>query len=281
MGKQRWILMVVLVLLAVLFNYLGDGFWGPVTFIQDAAVEIISPLQSFITGTYRRISSTWTYLQQLRYQEELIKYLQDQLMEKEREAIITESIRQENVRLRRLLNFSTRVNNSSLGAHVIARSSDEHSRWIMINIGSSHGVKERMPVITYHGILLGIINRVSWNSSQVLLINDPEFAVGGLVQRVQSRELGVVKGQLEDSRVLIMENLAWDADIVVGDLIVTSYLSPYFPQEIPIGYVIGVEQEDYGLAQKAYVESPTSLHRVEEVLVLFTNPEGKEDSMLP
>lgn len=273
--------MVALVLVAALVNYFGGGSWGPVTFIQDAAVEILSPLQSAITAIYRSISSTWTYLNRIRYQEELIKHLQEHIMELERERIIIEAFRQENVRLRRLLYFNRRADFSSIGAHVIARSSDEGSRWIMINVGSLDGVEEKMPVITYHGILLGVINRVSWNWSQVLLINDPEFAVGGLVQRAKSREVGVVKGQLEDSRVLVMEKLAWDADVVEGDLIVTSYLSQYFPQEIPIGYVIQVEQEDYGLAKKAYVESPTSLQRIEEVLVLMTNTLEKGDHLLP
>ncbi len=281
MGNRKWILLIVLVLLAVLVNYFVEGSWGPVTFLQDAAIEIISLFQTMITRSYHRLSWTWSFLQRIRYQEVLIEELQMQLHDLERERIMTEALRQENVRLRRLLHFQDRMPYSSLGAHVIARSGDEHSRWIIINVGSYHGVEEKMAVITYSGILLGIISRVSWKSSQVLLINDPEFAVGGIVQRVQSRDIGVVKGQLEDSRVLIMENLAWDADITKGDLIVTSRLSPYFPQEIPIGYVIHVEHEDYGLAQKAYLESPTSLHRVEEVLVLFTHTQRKESTFLP
>lgn len=270
MGKRKWILLVVLVLLAILFNFFGDGSWGPVTFVQDAAIEVLSPLQNLLTGMYRRFSSHWSYLQRIRYQEKLIVDLKKRISDMERELFMAESFRQENVRLRRLLGFYERSTHEFKGAHVIARSGDERSRWVLINIGSRDGIKEKMPVVTYQGILLGIIQRVSWNTSQVLLINDPEFAVGGLVQRVQSRDIGVVKGQLEDNRILLMENLAWDADILEGDLIVTSGLSPHFPRDIPIGYVIHVEQEDYGLAQKAYLESPTSLHRVEELLVLIT-----------
>lgn len=281
MGNRKWVLLVVLVLLAVLFNYFAEGSWGPVTFLQDAAIEMISLFQTIITRIYHRFSWTWSFLQRIRYQEELIETLQMRVYELERESIMTEALRQENVRLRRLLQFKDRMPYSTLGAHVIARSGDEHSRWVILNVGLSDGVEEKMAVITYSGILIGIISRVSWNASQVLLINDPEFSVGGMVQRVQSRDIGVVKGQLEDSRVLIMENLAWDADISKGDLIVTSRLSPYFPQEIPIGYVIHVEHEDYGLAQKAYIESPTSLHRVEEVLVLFTHTQRKESNFLP
>lgn len=270
MGKHKWILLVLLVLMAILLNFFGDGSWGPVTFVQDAAIEILSPFQSFLTGIHGRLSSHWSFIQRIGSQELIIHELQEQLLEQERQLIMAESFRQENVRLRRLLHFPHRTPHMFHGAQVIARSGDERSRWVLINVGSLDGIEEKMPVITYHGILLGIVDTVSWNTAQVLLINDPEFAVGGLVQRVQSRDIGVVKGQLEDDRILLMENLAWDADIVEGDLIVTSGLSPHFPREIPIGYVIHVEQEDYGLAQKAYLQTPTRLHRVEEVLVLMT-----------
>jgi len=100
------------------------------------------------------------------------------------------------------------------------------------------------------------------------LLNSPEYVVGAIVQRQDSRAIGLVKGQINDEVYNIMDNLSWDASIKKGDIIVSSGLSSNYPRGIPIGLVDSVELDNYGLSQKAKIKLFMSEKTIEEVLIV-------------
>ena len=70
-----------------------------------------------------------------------------------------------------------------------------------------------------------------------------------------------------------MENISWntrseEGDIKEGDIIVTSGLSDNYPRGIPIGEVVSVETDNYGLSQKAEIKLFMKKKTIEEVLVI-------------
>lgn len=186
-------------------------------------------------------------------------------------------ILEQNRRLRELLNFKEQTPYQVLGASVIGHSMDNWTKILMINRGKEAGVKQKMTVVAKEGYLVGIVQRVTNYTAQVLLVEDANFIIGGLVRN--SRDLGIVKGQLDDSR-LLMENLSWDAQISSGDIIVSSGISQYYPKGIAIGEVMSVSPDNYGLTQKAKIKSFVSLKKVEEVLVI-TDFRTKTNPLLP
>nr|WP_239550932.1 rod shape-determining protein MreC [Halanaerobacter jeridensis] len=190
-----------------------------------------------------------------------------------------EKIKNENQRLRKLLNFKERVPYQVVGASVISHSADNWSQIVTINRGQESGIKAKMAVVAEEGYLIGIIKRVTAHTSQVLLLTDQQFVTGGLVSRNASRDLGVVRGR-KGSNKLLMNNLSWDADIVSEDIIVTSGLSGNLPKGLPIGEVISVSPDNYGLTQEAELNPFFDLNRLEEVLVI-TNFTTKTDVSLP
>jgi len=60
--------------------------------------------------------------------------------------------------------------------------------------------------------------------------------------------------------------------IQVGDGVVTSGLGGVFPKGLVVGYVSGVQREQFGLFQTIEVEPAVDFTRLEEVLVLLGEP---------
>lgn len=190
-----------------------------------------------------------------------------------------EKVMLQNQRLRELLKFKKYMPYQITGASVISDSTDNWSEALIINRGSKAGIKAKMAVVAQEGYSIGRIQRVSQHTAQVVLINDPNFLTGGLIRRKESRDLGVVKGQPKENK-LLMTNLAWNADIQVEDEIVTSGLSQHYPKGLPIGEVTSVSPDNYGLTQKATLTPFANLQNIEEVLVI-TDFNTKEKILLP
>ncbi|WP_027338568.1 rod shape-determining protein MreC [Halonatronum saccharophilum] len=191
-----------------------------------------------------------------------------------------EKIMLENERLRELLNFKRYTGYDVVGGRVLSYSVDNWSNIVMINVGARDGVENRMPVVTKGGYLVGTIKQVTRTTSQVLLLNDDDFVTGGLVQRTESRDLGIVRGRGR-SKSLTMDNISWDADIKGGDIIVTSGLSERYPKGLPIAKVEAVRSENYGLTQRANLKPFVDLEKLEELLVIVGYKDYEEMLLLP
>lgn len=171
---------------------------------------------------------------------------------------------QENDRLKDLLNFKQKSPLRLVAARVIGRSADSWSSSVIIDKGRYSGIKPGMVVITSWG-LVGSIVESTQDASKVLLINDPNQGISSIVQR--SRQEGLVSGTLGTN--LIMRYLPDDAQIVIGDVIVTSELSRIYPKGLLIGRVVNIGREFSGLNRYALVKPVVDLANLEEVLVVL------------
>lgn len=171
---------------------------------------------------------------------------------------------QENIRLKNLLNFKQKSSLRLVAARVIGRSVDSWSSNIIIDKGRYHGINSGLVVVTPYGLVGSIVESMD-NTSKVLLINDPNQGIFSIVQR--SRQEGLVNGTLGSN--LIMRYLPDEADILVGDVIVTSELSQNFPKGLLIGRVVNIGREFSGLNRYALVKPVVDLSSIEEVLVVI------------
>jgi rod shape-determining protein MreC len=120
--------------------------------------------------------------------------------------------------------------------------------------------------------VVGRVVKVSGNYSKVLLITDPNSAVGGVVQRTRARGLVVGSG----GRELEMKYVEQTLNVEKGDLVVTSALGGIFPKGIVIGRVEEVDKRRSRLFRRVRVEPRVDLARLEEVLVFTGNPKELE-----
>ena len=139
---------------------------------------------------------------------------------------------------------------------------------VVIDIGAEIGLLPDMPVVTGRG-LVGRLVAVESGYSEVMLINDSRSAVAALVQR--TRAAGLVKGQIDGT--LVMDNISRDAEIEVGDIIITSGLGGVFPQGIIVGQVREVIRTDTAMFKQAVITPSADLPNLEVVLVV-TEPQA-------
>jgi rod shape-determining protein MreC len=189
----------------------------------------------------------------------------------------------ENERLRKLLRFQQlNPTYDFRGGQVIARVTSEgpsnYLHTISIDLGQEHGIRPGMPVVTERG-LVGRIYTVAATTSTVLLITDPSSGVNALIQRDSSRATGVVNGQAGAEPV--MEYIPQDADVVAGDLVITSGLGGAFPKDLIIGQVVQIRKHDYDMFQQAVVRPTVNFDRLEVVLVItnFTPLPGQPEEL--
>lgn len=262
------IVLIILFMSVLLFLYINDIEMSFLNWISNKTFNLFTPILNYINKIYDGIVDFFNALFSI---DELIKEndsLKKEIASTERQRMMFRSIVKENNRLRTLLKFKERNNFEVLGAEVIGNSPTIWEKKIMINRGSKDGIKRRMPVITYNGLLVGKVDYVGSNSSQIMLLNDSEFVVGGIVSRDDSRAIGLVRGSGENKNNNIMDNIAWDADINKGDKIVTSGLSNNYPSGLEIAEVAEVMPDNYGVSQKARLKLFINTITIEEVLVI-------------
>ena len=185
------------------------------------------------------------------------------ILSQRKERLLLE-LEMENERLRRLLKLKERFTHQSITALVIGREPTNWFNTILLNKGRGVGVEENFIVITPEG-LVGRVNKVHRNSSQVLLITDQESEIGALIER--SRVQGVIQGRKRD---LIFKYLSLEADVREGDLLITSGLEGgLFPKGLVIGKIRKIEPpHPQDLFLEIIVTPEVNLSRLEEVLIL-------------
>ncbi|MFQ3587403.1 MAG: rod shape-determining protein MreC [Fimbriimonadaceae bacterium] len=135
---------------------------------------------------------------------------------------------------------------------------------ITISAGSRQGVRKDLPVVTADG-LVGVVQTVDDNASQVTLISSARLRVGALVRR-DPPPVGIIRG--EAPNVMMLEFLDSNATLQVGDLVVTSGFSEFIPANIPIGRIVRIEDDREFGAKRCQVFPNVQVGSIREVMVL-------------
>jgi len=187
----------------------------------------------------------------------------------------------ENARLRELLRFAqinplSDYRGGQVIGRVISRGPSNYLSSLTIDLGSEHGIKAGMPVVTERG-LVGRVYKVGPTSSIILPLTDPSSGVPAMVKRSTSRAVGVVNGNAGTQPV--MEFIAQDADVSLGDEIITSGLGGNFPKGITIGQVTEVNKQDFDMYQETVIRPTVNFDQLEFVLVITNFQPGELESV--
>jgi rod shape-determining protein MreC len=115
----------------------------------------------------------------------------------------------------------------------------DHTSWLRTLVVDAGGYRprENQPVVSPLG-LVGRVVAVSGAYAKVQLVTDRAAAVGGMLER--TRRQGVVRGDGEGG--LEMDYVPVQADVAVGDAVVTAGIDGVFPRGVPLGRVASVER---------------------------------------
>jgi rod shape-determining protein MreC len=237
------------------------GLLGPLETVVATPLNFVSGFVSRVTLTVIGGVEDLAELQTLR---ERNADLEEALAQFQSELVELREIASDYERLTELLDYTTTVRNQEfVTADVINIDQNSLLRTITINRGARDGLREGMPVVTGQG-LVGRILEVSANASRVLLVTSRDSAVSARLQ--SNRVEGSLQGQTGGN--LRMTMIPLDAEVLVGDLVLTSGLGGNFPPDIPIGVVVSVQQFEFELFQEAEVASLNNYDALEFVLVI-------------
>ena len=162
-------------------------------------------------------------------------------------------------------------------ARVIGRESGNYMTIFTLNRGSMHDIEPNMPVVTEEGIV-GYVSEVGANWCKVVTILETASSVGAYVER--SGELGLVEGvyELKDNGICKMSYLPSEADIRVGDVILSSGVGSFYPRGLVIGSVIGLVPDEYSRTLEAQIQPASDLSDLRSVMIIksfnaYTVPE--------
>ncbi|MFP5504952.1 MAG: rod shape-determining protein MreC [Gammaproteobacteria bacterium] len=176
-----------------------------------------------------------------------------------------EALEAENLRLRELLESSFKAGDRLLIAELMSVDFDPYRHEVLLNKGRRQDVYVGQPLLDAHGVM-GQIVQVTPYTATAMLITDPAHAIPVQVNRNGLRSIVVGVGSL---RELSLPHIPNSADIVAGDLLVTSGLGGRFPPGYPVAEVVSVTS-DPGQSFAQIVARPLSqLDRSREVLLVW------------
>jgi rod shape-determining protein MreC len=176
-----------------------------------------------------------------------------------------DALEAENARLRELLDSTARIGSRALVAEILAVDLDPYRQRFDLNRGLVDGVYVGQALIDAQGVV-GQIVRVGPLTSEAVLITDPDHAVPVTVNRNQVRTIAVGTG---DSGRLRLPYLTNNADVVAGDLLISSGLGGVFPVGYPVGRVLSVERRPDQAFAEIIAAPVSSLDRDREVLLVW------------
>ena len=153
--------------------------------------------------------------------------------------------------------------NEYVSAAVIGVDTSPFLRYVIINRGSDDGLRRGMPVVTHQG-LVGRIASVLPNAARVQLITDSSSRINVQLQKsgAEASLYGSLTGDIS------LQSIPQDAEVNVGDVIITSGLGGDYPSDLIVGQVSGVRRRPSELFQTASVQPVVDFAALKVVLVI-------------
>ena len=243
---------------------------GPLSKIGNAVASVLGPLQDGIAQLTRPIGNFFAGFTEVGSLKSQIRHLKEQmaLMQQDQGRIAT--ILADNIGLRRTLGLKQQIGFKTETAEVIGRGPSNFEQALIIDAGTSRGVRRGMAVISADG-LVGRITDASSQTSTVLLVVDSRSSVAARL--ATNHEVGTVDGK--GSKELEFRLLDPNAPVLADEEVVTTGESGIFPSRITIGKITRVDAAGGNPTRLAYVKPAVDFTSLEFVLVV-TDPQAAQ-----
>ena len=151
-------------------------------------------------------------------------------------------------------------------ARIVSNSIARDRNYITLNRGIMHGVTENMAVISPDGVMVGYVIGCSERYSVVMPLLNIDFRTSG--QIAGDDHFGSISWGGGSPYKMEMTELSKYADIEVGDEVVSSGLSHYFPEGVKIGYVESYSLNDTQTAYDVVIRLAADVTKISNVIVI-------------
>lgn len=259
--------MTVLAFVSVLLMVLDHRFAATST-LRSALSLVVDPIRYLVnlpTDIYNWASDSLTTHNTLEVENQTLR-IRNQLLEAKLQKY--SSLVAENDNLRSLLKSVDKHEEQFqrvLVAEILSVDTDPFRRQIVINKGASDNVYVNQPIVGANGVM-GKVITVGPLSSTAMLITDPSHSLPVQVNRNGVRAIAVGDPRNNELSIIHQPN---NADIHVGDLLVTSGLGCVFPAGYPVGRVIKINTNPSLPFAEILVRPSAKLDRDREVLLVW------------
>ncbi len=254
--------LLFILLLIVSLLLLGSMLGGKFGAVHQITLDTVGFLQTGMTRMKDSFSGLKeTYLTKWSLQEENLRLQQlaDKYLAELEE--YKESFRKAQ-ELEKLLNFKKQMSFNPIAARVVGKEPEFWYKTIIVDRGRSDDVLEGMTVFTPAGVVGQVIHAAE-HYSKVLLANAPSSAIDAIIQKNRTR--GILQGA--GAKGYILKYVLKNADVAIGDYVVTAGISGIFPTGMVLGTVSKVYSKQRGMFQEIEVDPKVDFQKLEYVFI--------------
>jgi rod shape-determining protein MreC len=212
-------------------------------------------------------SAAWRWVSEAAETRDALRAENAQLRLRQRDLEIRtlryEALARENAQLRGLREALPPVAEKWLVAEVVNVAPNSLRESVLLNRGTRNGVFAQQAVLDDAG-LLGQTTHVGPWSAEVILITDQEHDVPVQIERTGLRTIAVGTGT-----ALALPYLPANADVKVGDLLITSGLGGVFPEGYPVARIASVKPQVVQPLDRVKATPLARMDRAREVMLVW------------
>lgn len=264
--------LVILFLAALILMLLNKNRSPAFEQTAGTATGIVAPIVDILVVPAKMLARSYDYFSELKQIKQDNRFLRSENKELRLLQDKYKALEIENKLLADLLNYVPLPEAGFISARVVAEESDAFAHSMVAYVDGKDATKGDV-VLSDRGVV-GRVDKVADAYAKIILITDINSKIPVMIEKTRVR--GILTGDNTTIPKLIFVPL--DAEINIGDRIVTSGVSGVFPAGLPVGQVVAVAKNEIRVKPFA------SLERLEYIKIvkygiggLLKTQEGDKD----
>lgn len=246
-----------------------DARFKPLDSVRNAVNQVLRPLEYVMLLPRDAVEATSEYFTTRGTLAQENQGMKVRLAELSLLANQSELLSTENQNLRQLADLQKQVTFKTLPVEILFNPPNSISQRIVINRGSSDGLKLGNPIASDTGIL-GQVVRLYDHSAEVSLLEDRDFAVPVQVARngLRAAVFGAGRGKPLELRYLPVAS-----DLEVGDLLITSGIDGIYPPGFAVAVINRIERNADRNSSNVLCTPVAGINRYRQALAFLYDPQ--------
>lgn len=252
---------IVLIILSALFEQVARPFKTAASYFVIPAQSGINVVGTWLTDQFDRFNT----IENLTAEIEELKKTNEELRAENRELLQENS---EVERMKSMLALKDEYSDyETVAVKIISKDASKWFSTFTVNKGTNDGIQKNMNVVAQGG-LVGVVTDVGPNFSTVRTVINDDSNISAVFE--YTTDLCVISGNLTAMQdyVIDFSNASINADIHVGDAVVTSNVSSIYLPGLLIGYVNDYQTDGNELTQSGHITPIVDFDNLSEVLII-------------
>lgn len=265
----------LLLFLSIVFIVLDSRFY-PFKNVRFYLDTIVSPLYSVSNTPLLTSGYFEKLLENKQNLMELNKKLEIENLQLRASNNLLQALKKDNEALRNLMKSPASQDKFKMLSEVLLIDSDLFNFQIVLNKGKKDGVFDGQPIVDQSGIL-GQVYQTAYTTSRAILICDYQHAIP--IRNLRNNQSMVALGN-GCGNDLILEYIQSNADVEIGDVLVSSGLDGVFQTGYPVAKVSRIIKDSKGDNTIIFATPTADIKHIRYVLLLLNdNDVSKNDKI--